>query len=182
MSEFWQASAAWLGPTALAGGAVLGGGWLVTRLVRDPARRAAVMGWAVRGAVLTAILCALPGWLTLPTPEWAKSDPGVVVRTQTNRPFEPVTIRVPPCEPPAAEPIETDRLEWVLVEAPAAAAANVVVLDHRTAAGDAAPAAAPPPAAPAPEASGAAETGVARVALLVFGLLSGAAVLQLVAG
>src|SRR5579883_1825505 len=74
MSEFWHAAAGWAAHAAVAGGTVLGAGWVWLRRVEQPARRYRLAAWTVRGAVLAAVLCLFPAWLTVPAPAW----PGVV--------------------------------------------------------------------------------------------------------
>lgn len=146
MSGFWVAAGEWWVHAAAAGGAVLLLGWATVRLVRQPARRQQAAGWAVRGAVLTAVLSAFPAWLLLPTPEWAKApefspyppaaDPTVTAAPILPRPPVEATPRetngvpvvsAPPISAPAAvigprlaerpmNPFRGDA-EWVLVPA-----------------------------------------------------------------
>ncbi len=186
MSDFWQSAAEWLGHTALAGGTMLGAGWVIARRVADPARKVAAMGWAVRGAVLTAILCALPGWLKLPAPEWAKSESVAVVTKPAV--VDTVSTFVRPVETTALEPEPADQWEWVFAEVPTTTERKIEFpkVEQGAVTAYAAAVPAPPPVVPAPKTTGPAgatgDTGIARLLLIVFGLFGGAAVLQLIAG
>lgn len=141
MSGFWMAAGEWWVHAATAGGAVLLLGWATVRLVRQPARRQQAAGWAVRGAVLAAVLSAFPAWLLLPAPEWAKApefnpyppadDPTVTAAPTLPRPPVEATPRetkgVPVVSGPpvvvgprlAERPMNPFRgdAEWVLVPA-----------------------------------------------------------------
>ena len=68
-------AAEWAARTALAGGAVLLLGLTWAALTRCPARRQRVAAMAVRGAVLAAGLCLLPGWLAVPVPAASREAP-----------------------------------------------------------------------------------------------------------
>lgn len=94
MSAFWMAIGGWWLHAAVAGGVVLLLGWAGVKLSSGPARRQRVAAWTVRGAVLAAGLCALPSWLILPTPEWAKGeerDPNSARRSKRELPSQPPT-------------------------------------------------------------------------------------------
>src|SRR5689334_14575385 len=68
MTDFWQAAGDWAGHAALAGGGVLALGLGLARLASSPALRQRVAAWTVRGAVLAAVLCLFPAWLTIRVP------------------------------------------------------------------------------------------------------------------
>ncbi|MFO0935185.1 MAG: M56 family metallopeptidase [Gemmataceae bacterium] len=96
----------WLTHTAVAGGIVLGLGWILSRNAAPTAART-VAGWSVRGAVLAAVLCLLPGWITLPAPQW------------TNPPSAAPSTVVPdgPIETPLSSDVaQVHSGEWVLVD------------------------------------------------------------------
>ncbi|MFO0851868.1 MAG: M56 family metallopeptidase [Gemmataceae bacterium] len=68
-------AAEWAARTALAGGTVLLLGLAWAALTRCPARRQRVAAVAIRGAVLAAALCLLPGWLRVPVPSPSHGAP-----------------------------------------------------------------------------------------------------------
>jgi beta-lactamase regulating signal transducer with metallopeptidase domain len=71
MSTFWMAIGEWWVHAAVAGGLVLLLGYLGIRCSQEPIRRQRLAAWTVRGAVLAAVLSALPSWLLMPAPSWA---------------------------------------------------------------------------------------------------------------
>jgi beta-lactamase regulating signal transducer with metallopeptidase domain len=83
MTGFWLAIAGWAGQTAVAGGAVFALAALI--LWRTPAagRRERVAAWAVRAAVLAAVVAAFPAWLRVPVPDWLRPAPAVAAAEPT---------------------------------------------------------------------------------------------------
>src|SRR3954447_4024778 len=104
MTDFWQAAGEWGGHAALAGGGVLALGLGFAKLAAGPALRQRVAAWAVRGAVLAAVLCLFPAWLTIPVP---------VGGTQlVSREAQP-SADAAPSVAPASEPVPpTAEPEW----------------------------------------------------------------------
>ncbi len=102
---------AWAVRAGLAGGLVLLAGYSLAKLCRGPARRQAAAAWAVRGAVVAAVVAAFPGWLAVTLP--AAAPPPVV---------EP-----PPAEVWADEPVSGFDVTADEVEAAPAAPAPAPV-------------------------------------------------------
>ena len=80
MNTFWTAVGGWWVQASLSGGAVLLLGWVAMLTCRTPAIRQRIGAWAVRGAVLAAVLSALPSWFLLPRPSWMTSPTPVEVK------------------------------------------------------------------------------------------------------
>ncbi|CAN5230736.1 hypothetical protein BH11PLA2_BH11PLA2_21620 [soil metagenome] len=91
MNDFSILAISWLLRTLFAGGMVLAAAWLLLRLYGSPARRERLAAWAIRGAVLTAILGLFPAWLTIPisltsTPEPQKLEAKAATAIETATP------------------------------------------------------------------------------------------------
>jgi serine protease Do len=115
MNELWFSTAGWFGHTVFSGGLVLAIGWILARR-SVPASARSVAGWSVRGAVLAAVLCLMPGWITLPAPAWV-SPPTSVPVSKPATPAEPIELTV--TDEHVASDVAEVRGEWVLVEVPA---------------------------------------------------------------
>ncbi len=112
MDTFWTAAGGWWVQAALSGGAVLLLGWLGMLAFRRPALRQQIGAWAVRGAVLAAVLSALPHWMLLPRPAWMTS-PGAVEVAQAPIPTPESTRQ--PAPPALVGESEPEAVEWVFV-------------------------------------------------------------------
>jgi beta-lactamase regulating signal transducer with metallopeptidase domain len=75
MTLEWEAVSGWLRHSAAAGGLVLLLGWLLARRARQPVRRQRLGECAAAAALLLAVLCHFPAWLTLPWPAPAETVP-----------------------------------------------------------------------------------------------------------
>jgi beta-lactamase regulating signal transducer with metallopeptidase domain len=115
MNEFWFTTAGWFGHTVFSGGIVLAIGWILARR-SVPASARSVAGWSVRGAVLAAVLCLLPGWITLPAPAWVSSPSATVPVSQPETTSKTLEFTI--ADEPMASDVAEVRGEWVLVEMP----------------------------------------------------------------
>lgn len=115
MNEFWFSTAGWFGHTVFSGGLVLAIGWVLAHRA-VPASARSVAGWSVRGAVLAAVLCLLPGWITLPAPAWVSAPPAASPGRVPEKPNEALEFTV--TDEPVATDVAEVRGEWVLVEMP----------------------------------------------------------------
>lgn len=116
MEATWDAAGEWWVRAALSGGAVLLLGWLGMLAFRTPAFRQRIGSWAVRGAVLAAMLSVLPQWALLPRPDWMAAP----------KPTEPVKVEAAVEPPPKVEPtplapltppvdVDSEPVDWVFV-------------------------------------------------------------------
>jgi hypothetical protein len=108
MTEYGPA-AEWATRTAVAGGVILLLGLAWAGRTRCPARRQLIAGFAVRGAVVAAILCLLPGWLRVNVAPFSReAEPTATAATQG----EPLPVVA---EDADDDPLEPE--EWVAVAA-----------------------------------------------------------------
>lgn len=123
MDTMWHLAGEWWVRAALSGGAVLLLGWLGVLAFRVPAFRQRVGAWAVRGAVLAAVLAALPQWALLPRPSWVPSSAAVVEAVKAEAVVDSLPEVKPAPLPPKvdAEPptvradADPEPVEWVFV-------------------------------------------------------------------
>lgn len=102
MTDFWQAAAEWAGHAALAGGGVLALGLGFAKLAAGPALRQRIAAWTVRAAVLAAVLCLFPAWLTIPVP----------VAPTVNREAPPSADNAPSALPEPESSVATTESAW----------------------------------------------------------------------
>ena len=138
MSDFGQTAVNWWLHMATAGAGVLLLGWAALLIVRDPARRVRLTGWAVRGAVLTALLGLTPAWLTITLPRSKNVVTSATVVKETAPESVPFTFN-----PQEAEIVE----EWPVAVMPTE---SVTVLEP-TVTPNLAPAPVPEPVPTTPE-------------------------------
>ena len=178
MTDFWQAAADWTGHAALAGGGVLALGLGFAKLAAGPALRQRVAAWTVRAAVLAAVLCLFPTWLTIKVPVGSEAP--------VSREAQPSASDTPIASEPEPAPAGVEAPWWWGRDVAEPVAAAPDWWEEAPPALDLTPAVAAEPPAPAPVVATAVPAlRFADVAPLVLGpyvLIAGAFLLQLVAG
>ena len=77
MSWFGSATGGWLLHSAAGGGLLLLLGWVLVRLVRQPARRQRLAEWSMIAALLASVLVLAPAWLVVALPVSADPSPSL---------------------------------------------------------------------------------------------------------
>lgn len=115
MNDFTIPLAIWLARTLTVGAMILTMSWLIARRLNPSATRD-LASWSIFGALMAAVFCAIPAWISLPMPRWivAAEMKATMEPKRPSRPFSPSEAM----GPNLVADVFQDNGEWRLVKVP----------------------------------------------------------------